>query len=88
MQKLNHEHSKSICQLETDKSKLDQLVGSLKEELVVKDQHRQILKIALGEAESVAVEKSVTLENLKHDVRMLKYTLPESINRSRFFLED
>jgi hypothetical protein len=88
MQKLNQEHSKSISRLETDKSKLSQLVGSLKEELVVNDQHRQVLKMALGEAESVAVEKSVMMESLRHDVRMLKYTLPESINRSRLFLED
>ena len=88
MQKLNQEHSKSISRLETDKSKLSQLVGSLKEELVVNDQHRQVLKMALGEAESVAVEKSVMMESLRHDVRMLKYTLPDSINRSRLFLED
>jgi hypothetical protein len=88
MQKLNQEHSKSISRLETDKSKLSQLVGSLKEELVVKDQHRHVLKMALGEAESVAVEKSVMMESLKHDVRMLKYTLPESINKSMLFLED
>lgn len=44
--------------------------------------------MALGDAESMVVKKSLTLENLKHDVRMMKYTLPEALKVSKFFLED
>ena len=52
------------------------LVGSLKDQILATDAHKNILKIALGDAQNIAMEKSLNFENLKFDVRMLKYTLP------------